>query len=192
MDLHTICVINMKRTNSDIEASNVSGIVTLDHEQEMAISSCNQTKEVIIYNGECTDMFAKSCIFAPNFVILKFNIFQSVRTPVQVIKSGHLIGQCNHVTTKHGSRGSVHMLHSKQSLRHSVSLRWKDLIYRVALFCRGLLLFTHEKELFWLPACECFVSWQDEVERAQLKAVFAHNFKQLQLFYILDVLIQKC
>ena len=69
MELHINCVIDMNGTNVDIEASNVSGNVTLNHEQEMAISSCNQTKEVIIYNGECTDMFAKSCIFALNFVI---------------------------------------------------------------------------------------------------------------------------
>ena len=58
MKLHINCPIDMNGTNVDIEASNVSGNVTLSHEQEMAISSCNQTKEVIIYNGECTDMYA--------------------------------------------------------------------------------------------------------------------------------------
>ena len=61
MELHTNCAIDMKGTNADIEATAVPGIVTLNHVgQEMTNASCNQAKDVIIYNGECTDMFAES------------------------------------------------------------------------------------------------------------------------------------
>ena len=34
--------------------------------------------------------------------VILFNLFQSVHTLVRGIKSRYLIGQCNHVTTKHG------------------------------------------------------------------------------------------
>ena len=56
MELHTICDIDMDGTNIDIEASAVSGIVTLNHGQEMTNFSCNQTKDVIIYNGESSEL----------------------------------------------------------------------------------------------------------------------------------------
>ena len=85
MELRTNCTIDMGDANIDIEASTVSGIVTLNHEQEMTNSSCNQTKEVIIYNGESSELFVDSfimnnhskyyCSFHPLMLRLyKFNI----------------------------------------------------------------------------------------------------------------------
>ena len=84
----------------------------------------------------------------------------------------HLIGRYNHVTEKHGRHGRACMLHSTQPLRNSASFRLKDPC--IALLCRGLLLFAHEKELFRLPTCRYFVSQRRKAERAQPKAVLAH------------------
>ena len=52
-----------------------------------------------------------------------------------------------------------------------MSLRLKD--SSVVLLRRGLLLYAHEKELFWLPVCGYFVSWLCEAEQEQLKAMLA-------------------
>lgn len=57
MELHSICAIDMKSENMDIQASIVSGVATLNHGQQMNNSSCNQAKEVIICNGEYTELF---------------------------------------------------------------------------------------------------------------------------------------
>ena len=62
LELYLNCFIDMDGKNMDLEASTVSGILTLNNGQDIANSSCKQTKEVIIYNSEPTEMFANSFI----------------------------------------------------------------------------------------------------------------------------------
>ena len=64
MQLCSICEIALEGENIDMEASTVSGFVTLnqdrDQVQQLNNSSCNQTKEVIICNGEGTEIIVES------------------------------------------------------------------------------------------------------------------------------------
>ena len=61
MQLHRNCAIPMESTNRDIQVSTVPGTVTLGQQGHQVNNvSCNQSMEVIICNGEGTEMFAES------------------------------------------------------------------------------------------------------------------------------------
>ena len=50
MQLHTNCIIDLNGKNKGFETSKVPGFVTL-LPGDMNVSLCNETKEVIVYNG---------------------------------------------------------------------------------------------------------------------------------------------
>ena len=98
MEMHRRCDIYMEGTNMDIEASAVSGIVTLNYdEQEMTNSSCSQTNEVTIYNGKSTEMFAESfnTAFIYNCTHLQTILYIDI---LVVLNSKLLLQSFEHVT----------------------------------------------------------------------------------------------
>lgn len=56
LQLSTNCVIVLKGENMDMHTSTVPGFVAFNQEQLQMNTSCNQTKEVIIFNGEGNEM----------------------------------------------------------------------------------------------------------------------------------------
>ena len=97
MEMHRRCEINMKGTNMDIEASAVSGIVTLKYdEEEMTNSSCSQTKEVTIYNGKSPEMFAESFNIA--FIYNCTHLQTILYITLVVLNSRLLLQSFEHVT----------------------------------------------------------------------------------------------
>lgn len=62
--LQADCIIDMEGKNLDIQTSRVPGLVTLIDMNQGQVKnySCHQTKDVIIYNGEGTEMFTESTL----------------------------------------------------------------------------------------------------------------------------------
>ena len=72
LELYLNCFIDMDGKNMDLEASTVSGILTLNNGQDIVNSSCKQTKEVTIYNSESTEMYSEC--FIGTLIFLKYSV----------------------------------------------------------------------------------------------------------------------